>query len=317
MSLHSKFNTLRNLFRTPKLIADLRAETRAFASSVVSELEANRLLIGKTLAAMNREKQPKCLHEVEFSVFSQFGDDGIIQWLIANIDVENETFIEFGVEDYRESNTRFLLLNNNWRGLVMDGDPDNIALMRAHAWYWNYGLMAKAVFITKENINALLSEAGFSGSIGILSIDIDGMDYWVWEAINTVEPSIVIVEFNAMFGSDRAISVPYRKDFDRWKAHYSGLYGGASLGALKLLAARKGYDLVGTNAARNNAYFVKRELFNDQLRLLAKGFRFEDARVRECRNERGEITDLSRVEGRRLIEGLPVIDVESDSAAVL
>lgn len=317
MSLKSKFDTLRSSFRAPKLIADLRAETRAFASSAVSALEANRLLIGKTLAAMNREKQPKSLHEVEFSVFSQFGDDGIIQWLIANIDVQHEIFIEFGVEDYRESNTRFLLLNNNWRGLVMDGDPGNIGRVRAHASNWKYDLVAKAVFITKENINALLSESGFTGGIGILSIDIDGMDYWVWEAINSVDASIVIVEFNAMFGSDRAISVPYRKDFDRWKAHYSGLYGGASLGALKLLAARKGYDFVGTNGARNNAYFVKRELFNDKLKLLAKGFRFEDARFRECRNERGEITDLPRAEGRRLIEGLPVIDVESDSAVVL
>jgi hypothetical protein len=313
MSLRSKFRVIRNLLSLPKLLA----ETRGMVSDLSREIEVNKLLTGEMLAAMNREKVPKVLHEIEWSVFSQFGDDGIIQWLIANVAIQHETFIEFGVEDYQESNTRFLLLNNNWRGLVMDGSSDSLARMRAHAWYWNYGLVAKAVFITKENINALLSEAGFTGSVGILSIDIDGMDYWIWEAINCVDPSIVIVEFNALFGSDRAISVPYRKDFDRWKAHYSGLYGGASLPALKLLATRKGYVFIGTNGARNNAYFVKKELLTNELQLVAKGFRFEDARFRECRNERGEITDLSRTEGRRLIEGLPVIDVEGNKPGVL
>src|ERR1700744_5508213 len=76
--------------------------------------------IGQIQAHINSNRQEvSSINEVEFQVFSQFGDDGIIQWLISKIDIPNKTFIEFGVENYIESNTRFLLINNKWKGLVI------------------------------------------------------------------------------------------------------------------------------------------------------------------------------------------------------
>jgi hypothetical protein len=141
------------------------------------------------------------IHEAEFKVFSQFGEDGIIQYLIrqAKIPSNLHTFVEFGVESYVEANTRFLLMNNNWSGLVMDGSKENVATVQNTALYWKYGLTAIAAFVDADNINGLIQSAGFGGEIGLLCIDIDGNDYWIWDRINVVNPIIVIVEYNSLF----------------------------------------------------------------------------------------------------------------------
>lgn len=122
-------------------------------------------------------KKINSLEEVEFQVFSQFGEDGIIQWLVHNVEIKEKTFIEFGVEDYTEANMRFLLMNNNWTGLVMDGSRENIDHLKKWDLMWKYDLQAMDVFITKDNINQVIKEAGFEGDLGILSIDLDGNDY--------------------------------------------------------------------------------------------------------------------------------------------
>ena len=124
-------------------------------------------------------------------VFSQFGDDGIIQYLIQHLQVQPQSFVEFGVENYSEANTRFLLLNDNWRGLVLDGSEDSLEALRSEDIYWRHDLTAVAAFIDRDNINGLLARNGFSGRLGLLSIDIDGNDYWVWERIDCVTPSLV------------------------------------------------------------------------------------------------------------------------------
>ena len=98
------------------------------------------------------------------------------------------------------------------------------------------------------------------GPLGILSIDIDGNDYWIWQAITSVQPAIVICEFNAVLGDMRPIVVPYDSAFQRLRAHFSGQYFGASIAALKSLARAKGYTFVGTNSNGVNAFFLKEEL---------------------------------------------------------
>src|SRR2546430_3224864 len=112
------------------------------------------------------------LREAEFKVFSQFGDDGIIQYLIQCLAPLPDSFVEFGVENYRESNTRFLLLNDNWRGLVLDGNQKSVDRIQHDEIYWRHTLTARCAWITRENINDLLSGAEFRGEIGLLSIDI-------------------------------------------------------------------------------------------------------------------------------------------------
>ena len=136
----------------------------------------------------------KSLKEVEFKVYSQWGEDGIIQYLIQILPILNKTFIEFGVQDYTEANTRFLLEADNWSGMIMDGSKENMDTVRREDIYWRYDLNAVPVFITRENINTLLLKSGFDRDLGILSIDIDGNDYWVWKEINVMQPRIIICE---------------------------------------------------------------------------------------------------------------------------
>ena len=182
----------------------LRRIRSYFTREIQATADLSLLLLGRMASRQVRAMEViSSLDEVEFKVFSQWGEDGIIDWLIerAEIPPNLHSFIEFGVESYGEANTRFLLQNRNWRGLVMDGDPAQIErLNRKKELFWAYDLTAKSAFITRENINDLFLDSGFSGEIGLLSIDIDGNDYWVWEAIRAVRPIICVCEYNAVFG---------------------------------------------------------------------------------------------------------------------
>lgn len=246
----------------------------------------------------------------EYRVFSQWGEDGIIQFLLRHVKVKRKIFVEFGVENYTESNTRFLLVNNNWAGLVMDASPDNISYIKNDSIYWRYNLKAAHAFITKDSINSLIVGNGIEGEIGLLSVDIDGNDYWVWQAINVVNPAIVIVEYNFRFGKDRAVTVPYAEDFDRSKAHHSMIYYGASLKALYHLAQQKGYAFVGCNSAGNNAFFVRKDLKPDGVRELTVEEGYVAAGFRESRDEKGRLLYLSLREEEELLSQLPVVEIE-------
>jgi len=215
------------------------------------------------------------------------------------------------VEDYQEANTRFLLLNDNWRGLIMDGGAENIARVHHEPLYWRHDLTAICEFISRENINQLISGAGFSGPIGLLSIDIDGNDYWVWEAIDAVDAAIVIAEYNSVFGSRKAVSVPYDPTFRRTEAHRSNLFWGCSLRALCLLAERKGYAFVGCNSNGNNAYFVKRNLAAN-LRIKTPDEGYVMSRFRESRDATGQLTYVGGERRLALIADMQVMDVESN-----
>ena len=146
--------------------------------------------------------------------------------------------------------------------------------------------------------------------IGILSIDIDGNDYWVWKEINVIDPLIVIVEYNSTFGFEKKISIPYKQDFDRSKAHHSNLYWGASIEALKFLAKQKGYKFLTTNSAGNNAYFIKENIF-DKIKLDLKKNTYQ-SKFRESRDESGKKTFINYDQRLSIIGHLEVEDVETN-----
>ncbi len=246
----------------------------------------------------------------EFQVYSQWGEDGIIEWLLRNVRVERQIFVEFGVQNYEESSTRFLLVNRNWSGLILDGSADHIATIRRAPIYWRHNLKAVNAFITRENINNLLRDAGLDGEIGLLSVDIDGVDYWVWEAITAVSPAIVIAEYNSLFGPERAVTVPYDAAFQRSVAHHSNLYYGASLAALVGLGRRKGYAFVASNRAGNNAFFVRRDLLPAGIRELTVREGFVMRQFREGRDEAGELQFHSPEEEARIAQSQPLVEVE-------
>ena len=131
-----------------------------------------------------------------------------------------------------------------------------------------------------------------------MSIDIDGNDYWIWKEINTVNPSIVIIEYNSLLGFEKNYVVPYDKKFERNKAHYSNIYYGASLPALVKLGNEKGYALIGCNSAGNNAFFVKKNLLNDKVRELTIEKAFQNRKFRESRNKNNKLTFLNSNESK-------------------
>ena len=272
------------------------------------EVEQLRLQVGQLQTALQK-MHGGGLRESEFTVFSQFGEDGILQYLIRHCDQVPTSFVEFGVEDYREANSKLLLQQDNWRGLILDGSEAAMAAVRSRDLCWRYDLTAVAAFITRDNINGLIRDNGFAGPLGVLSIDIDGNDYWVWERIDVVDPVIVVAEYNSVFGGTRAVSVPYDPAFVRGKAHHSNLYWGCSLAALVHLADRKGLDFVGCNRAGNNAFFVKRG--RSDLRPISPAEGFVESRFRESRDAEGNLTFLTGADRLRAIHDLPLQDVVS------
>jgi len=277
------------------------------------KVERLREAVGKMESSRISSSSPTCIQDSEFRVFSQWGEDGILQFLIRRITVQNPVFVEFGVENYLESNTRFLLINNGWSGLIMDGSRSNVEFVRNDPIYWRHNLKAVHAFVTRENISSLLAENGIRGEIGLLSVDIDGNDYWIWDAITGVDPAIVVVEYNSLFGPERAVTVPYDPEFTREKAHYTLCYYGASLAALVALGNRRGYAFVGTNSAGNNAFFVRRSLMTSSLKELSAAEGYVPRRFREARDKTGALRYTSHDEDAREIGGLPVENVSSSS----
>lgn len=258
---------------------------------------------------MDVRPQPERLEDAEFRVFSQYGEDGIIQYLVRTADVADTTFVEIGTGDYRESNTRFLLENNNWRGLAIDGGDAHVQFVYTSGLSWRHDLEPVSAFVTRDNVNELLADNGFSGAIGLLSVDVDGIDYWLWEAISVVEPTIVVSEYNALFGPTACVAVPYAPDFVNSEAHYSQTYFGASVGALVHLATSRGYRFVGCSSNGVNAFFVREDAAGSLPALTAaEGFR--EGRYLTSRRPDGTLARIRSVDERLgLIGHLPVVDV--------
>lgn len=290
-------------------------------SELWNDYKSPKVNLGQIQSISNNEKKISRLSDVEFQVFSQFGDDGIIQWLVNKLQIPNKTFIEFGVENYREANTRFLLINNYWSGLIIDGSKNNIDSIKGEQIYTFYDLQAENSFITKSNINDLIETARFKKDIGILSIDIDGNDYWVWKEIINVNPVIVICEYNGLFGFEHTYTIEYKDDFVRGVNCPFNFYG-ASLSSLCDIGKSKGYGFVGCNSAGNNAYFIRIDfLKNLPIPELTAEQGYVFPNFTESKDEQGFF--LRGLDKVKTLNGLPVINTRTgdkekvDSSAII
>lgn len=286
---------------------------------LAKKIDETRILQAKLVSTqnwLNKDAIESNLALAEFSVFSQWGDDGIIDFLAQYLDFDHQTFLEFGVENYEEANTRFLLINRNWSGLVIDGSKNHLETIKNSELFWKHELTAACQFITKENINQIIEENGFANKIGLLHIDIDGNDYHIWKAIDKISPTLVIMEYNSIFGSDRAWTIPYQADFVRHKAHYSHLYCGSSLRSLCCLAEEKGYYFIGSNSAGNNAYFVKKGK-EKGLKIHNCESGFVSSKFRESRDQNGQLDFKSGPDRLKLLKGLSIYNTETEELEVI
>jgi hypothetical protein len=275
-----------------------------------SRLDNIQLALGRIEKRQLELLERKNPQDWEFKVTSQWGEDGIIQFLISNIQTPNKIFVEFGVENYSEANTRFLLQNDYWSGLVIDGSEKGIQKIKEGDLYWRYNLKAHREFITKDNIDSIITSNGIRGDIGLLSVDIDGNDYWVWEAITSIQPRLVICEYNSLFGPSAKVTVPYNSAFIRNTGGKPNTYYGASIAAFTYLAKQKGYELVAGNKAGNNVFFVKKE-FLGSLKPLTPEEAYAKPTFRESRHQDGSLTFKGYDDARQELAPFPVVDVET------
>ena len=216
----------------------------------------------ETLAT--RLKNPVFLEKYGFKVFSQYDEDGIIEEIFNRIGEKSKVFIEFGVENGLESNAHFLL-HKGWSGLWLEGSKKYCKIIQK--------LFAKPVslqkltvkncFITAENIDKIISEYLRSknldvkeDTVDLLSIDIDGNDYWVFKAIEVIKPRVIVIEYNSKFPPN----LEWVMQYDAKHLWEKDDNMGASLKSFELLGRQKGYQLVGTSCTGVNAFFVRNDL---------------------------------------------------------
>lgn len=199
--------------------------------------------------------------QAAFRQLSQNGEDGILLLLFAVLGVRTATALEMCVESGIECNAANLLVNHGWHGVLFDGDDAKLAVGRRF-----YATLPAtracpprlvSAWITAENVNDLVARENLPGEIDLFSLDLDGMDYWIWNALTAVQPRVVVVEFNNLWGADDAVTVPYRPEFVAEFGPEGPEYAGASLAAFRRLAAGRGYRLVGIDPAGINAFFIR------------------------------------------------------------
>jgi len=297
------------------IVSQIRRARRALARlHDLNKLDSLAEAIGRIEARQLDAVPGGDLRFREFTVYSQSGEDGILHHLSRVVPIRRRTFVEFGVGNYTQANTRYLALNDHWSGLVMEADAESVRQIRADPIYWRINVTAVHAMVTRENINDLLREHEMVGEIGLLSIDIDGNDYWVFQAIEVVEPAIVVVEYNSRFGPRRSVTIPYNPEFNRWRAHPSGIYAGASLRAMCNLAARKGYSFVGCNGFGVNAFFVRNDLVNDAVTVVSVDDGYVEGQFREGRDELGRLVHLGLDDEKRILDSLPLVELDGEEA---
>lgn len=236
--------------------------------------------------------------ETGFRVFSQDEEDGKLLYVFSIIGMENKIFVEIGSDDGINSNSANLYFNFGWQGLFIDSNCESInrgkRFFNKFPHPWCYQPKFICLKVTRENINDQIEKSGFQGEIGLLSIDIDGNDYWIWDAINVIKPKVVIVETNTVLGLENIV-VPYDPDYI-----FPGknpVYHGASPVAINNLAKKKGYRLVGANELGFNFIYVRNGIADTQLQEVSVESVLKHPSVAEAHQRFEEIKDWEYVEG--------------------
>ena len=263
-----------------RLAADAEARAR---TSPALKATLRSLYAQHRRSALGGEPLPTSA-EAGFRVFSQFDEDGVLLLLLAAVGIGPGKFVDIGAGDgITGSNVANLAFNFGFHGLCIDAKEENVRrgtqAFASHPDTAFYPPVFRQAMVTRENVNTLVREAGSSGEIDVLSIDIDGNDYWIWEALTSVSPRIVVVETHPEFGM-RPIVVPYDAHLGA-QAGATPEYLGASPAAMTKLANRLGYRLAGANRFGFNLFFVREELAPAGLAPVALAALLQHDRVRE------------------------------------
>ena len=275
--------------------------------------------IGLNQLSENRKlyKDTVNIQEVELKIFSQNGEDGIIDYLLNQLKLipSSTNFVEIGVGDYRESNTRFLYNCFHPKGVIVDCIENMESKVKSHVNIWRGDLRVCNKKIDSENINEVFNQY-CDFEIDIFSIDIDSIDYWIIKKLKNDVSKIFVAEYNPVFGPDIKVTVPDVSGFDRTKYHYSNLCYGMSLSALIELMKNKGYYFVGTNLQKMNAFFIseefKKEDFFDKI-IIKDLSNYTDSNIRDSRDLKYNLNFLTGKNKLREIEDCEVINLANEN----
>ena len=287
---------------------------KAKVSRVVApELRSFRFSMGQAgiLSSRANSQNFKNLWDAEVKVYSQWGEDGILDYLCERIGLSKPRVLEIGAGNFSECNSKFLAENRNASVFAVDGREDLVASIESSSLRSKNHIFGYQTWVSPKNINKVISEAHTAmGNIDIFSLDLDGNDYWILQEANLENVSIVVVEYNPLFGHLNSVSVPRDDDFDRKSKHHSWLYYGASLKAFEYLLEQKNFRFLGTNRVGNNAFFVRKDLACRIPLVSNTDYSvYMDWRVRETRSKDGRLTFTAGYERVVEIKHLELIDV--------
>lgn len=194
------------------------------------------------------------LSRYELRVFSQNGEDGVLVEILNRIGVGDRYFVEFGIQEGVEGNCVLLADVLGWSGLFLEADPQFFAEVSRK--YEGTPVTVRREMVTADRIEEIFAAAGVPTELDVLSIDIDGNDIYVWEALGTHSPRVVIIEYNSGIRGEGPLAQPHDPD----RVWDGGSAWGSSLAALETVGRRKGYSLVHTDLSGVNAFFVRDDL---------------------------------------------------------
>ena len=258
----------------------------------------------------------KNLNDLDYQIFSQNGEDGILDFLINRLGIKIPKFVEIGIGDYSECNSRFIYEKYSPKGLVVDCIKDLEKKVSKNVNLWKGQLEVIEKKVNSKNIFDIINSKNFFDKLDIFSIDVDGIDYWIIKELPKNFSKIAVIEYNSVFGKEKSITVPNIDDFNRTDYHYSNLCFGMSLKAAIEIMREKDFYFVGVNLMRNNAFFVSNTFSKDKY---FKNLRIDnleqidDANFQESRNKDGKLNYLSGTDKIKEIGECEVIDLSHSS----
>jgi hypothetical protein len=245
------------LWRLKEFTRKLRAGADAAIRSEYLLKRIHQTQIMAAIAETSRFRDPLRLLSHGYKVFSQNQEDGMIAEVFRRIGTSSERFIEIGIEDGLECNSTFLLMQG-WTGTWIEGSKE--CADKARLAFASYRVQVLNQYVSAANADAMITDLVGTEELDLLSIDTDTIDYWIWQAIKTVKPRLVVIEYNATWPPYIRKTVAYDPNMVWDGTNFSG----ASLGALEAIAREKGYCLVGCSLAGVNAFFVREDLVADK-----------------------------------------------------
>tara|TARA_A100001015_G_scaffold231373_1_gene261946 strand:+ start:1549 stop:2472 length:924 start_codon:yes stop_codon:yes gene_type:complete len=257
----------------------------------------------------------KNLRKAEFKIFSQNGEDGILDFLISSINIESIKFVEIGVGDYIECNTRLITKLYPFNGLVCDPNQNLLNNIESYKNEFRGNLKTYNDYVSDENIKKILEENDFIQNLNLFSLDIDGNDYYILNELPPGLSDIFVAEYNQNFGPDLEITIPKIKNFNRFKYHYSGLCYGVSLKSLIKLMKDKKYKFIGCNTHCCNAFFLKEDLIKKNQILIEPNNNLEtyfNDYICDARSVSGELISLKIKDRLQIIKDCNVINLSNN-----